>query len=565
MDDDVPRGTFTLSHILCSTWNNALKDMNADFSISGNIVDIVQRCIFPGRINVCDGVIVSIDALPEVQDCFLVPGLVDAHVHIESSLLPPSEYAKESIKQGVMAAVADPHEIANVSGISGVKYMVDNAAGIPFYFKFGAPSCVPATNLETSGATISATDIENLFADGLCSHLSEMMNFPGVISRENAVLQKISVAKQYGLNIDGHAPMLSGEGLKAYVGAGISTDHECISIDEAIEKIDLGMKILIREGSAAKNLDALKSLVKSHANDVMLCSDDTHADNIKNGYLKNSVSKLIQEGFDIFDVLQCSTLNAANHYNIPIGMLQVGDNADFVVLDSLNEYNPVSVYFQGTNIRKFEYNLTVAIINNFNASTIEIEDINVKSKSENIRCIGILNNEIVTESLIVNVRNTEGSIVSDVDSDILKIVVLNRYEKSAPAVGFVKGLGLKKGAIATSISHDSHNIVAIGVSDEDIVEAINVVIRAKGGICYSDDNEFIMLELPIAGLMSDKGIDYVAEKYKLIEDTVKNNGSKIHSPLMNLSFLSLLVIPSLKISDRGLFDFTTFSYVDLFI
>ena len=532
--------------------------------ISGRIVDVVGRKVFKGVISFEDGVIRDIRESDSVDDCFLMPGLVDAHVHVESSLLPPAEFARVAMRQGALAAVADPHEIANVMGVAGVEYMVAEAKSSPFRFLFAAPSCVPATDFETSGARIDTAEIEQMFSSELVGLLGEMMNFPGVVNGDLAVLAKIDAAKRYSKPIDGHAPGLSGDMLARYVGAGIGTDHECVSIVEAIEKIRLGMKVLIRQGSAANNLDELAPLIGMYPDKVMLCTDDMHAEEILNGYLRSSLKYLVEKCYDIFDILRSCTLIPVGYYGLDLGLLQVGDSADFIKVDNLCDFNVQSVFVRGFEIGIGEMEKPV-VLNNFKAESIVVADLRVKRKGDSIRVIGVINGELLTKQYVYKLKGDDKFVESNADDDVLKIVVVCRYDRKQLFVGFVKGFGIKKGAVATSISHDSHNIIAVGVSDDDLLSAINAIIDAKGGICFSRKGEVDLLPLPIAGLMSDKSAEYVAEKYASIEKLIKANGSRLSSPLMNLSFLALLVIPDLKINERGLFDFKTFAFVDLFV
>jgi adenine deaminase len=542
--------------------------MNNLIEIKGNIVDTVNRKIFFGSIIIQGQYISDIRFVSEekTNEKYIIPGFVDSHIHIESSLLIPSTFGNVAIKNGVLAAICDPHEIGNVLGIEGIRFMIENGSKSNFRFYFGVPSCVPATNLETSGAIISSDDVQKLFEKENVYLLSEMMNFPGVINSDKEVIKKIEVAKAFGKPIDGHAPGLSGTNLKKYVNAGIQTDHECTYIEEAIEKIKYGMKILIREGSAAKNLKALAPLLNLYPDSVMLCSDDIHAEDLRERHLNNTVKNLVSEGYNIFNVLRAASFNPINHYKIDVGIMQKGDLADFLVIDNLVNFRILKTYIKGTEFKSSENKIInrVNLINNFNAGKIDSTDLLVKNRGKSINLISIIDKEIVTKRIKHFINDQNNLVCTEPEIDILKIVVLNRYKNCKPAIGFVKGFGLKKGAIASSISHDSHNIIAIGVDDKSIASAMNTVIENKGGICFNDTEKNIFLELPIAGLMSDKDFDYVSEKYSKIEKAVKLNGSSLFPPIMNLSFLALLVIPELKISDKGLFDFNSFSYIDLF-
>ncbi|MCX7880712.1 MAG: adenine deaminase [Ignavibacteria bacterium] len=541
------------------------------FTVSGNIVDVVAKKIFPAEIFIENGVITSVHHLKGKNfKNYILPGLVDSHIHIESSMLSPSEFARNAVRFGTVATVSDPHEIANVLGIEGVMYMLEDGRNFPFKYHFGAPSCVPATDFETSGSKLTEKEIEFLFKHIGIGYLSEMMNFPGVINDIPDVMKKIEIARKYNLPIDGHAPGLRGSELKKYVSSGIATDHESISYDEAEEKILNGMKILIREGSAAKNFEELFPLLLKYPNDVMFCTDDLHPGDLLQGHINLLIRRAIERGADFFDTIRSATLNPKIHYNLPIGLLRVGDDADFIVVDDLRKFNVIETYVNGILVAKDGYPVDrgslAKQVNKFNVQPKNVGDFLVEyNDGKKILVIEALDGELITNKLIVEPKIENGKCVSDIERDILKIAVVNRYINTKPSVGFVKNFGLKKGAIATSVAHDSHNIVAIGTKDELIVKAVNLVIEHRGGVTYVDENKQILLPLPIAGLMSDQSIDYVAQQYEKLENEVINAGSRFKSPLMTLSFMSLLVIPSLKISDLGLFDVEKFNFVNLFV
>lgn len=542
-----------------------------DYTIKGNIVDVFNEVIFPGTIYVSNGVItkISIDRNSKYTN-YILPGLIDSHVHIESSMLPPSEFAKNAVKFGTVATISDPHEIANVCGILGIKFMLDDAKRVPFKFFFGAPSCVPATSVETSGASISSEDLHLIFKTLPIYYLSEMMNYPGVINEEPEVIEKLNVAKKFDLPIDGHCPGLVGNGLKKYISFGITTDHECTSLEEAIEKIQNGMKILIREGSAAKNFNELIPLIEKYPNDVMFCSDDIHPYDLINGHLNLLVKRATEYGYNLFKVLKAVTLNPALHYKLPIGLLRVGDDADFIVLEELKDFEVIQTYIKGQLVYNEGKTLIETSksekINNFKCSLKNPLDFEVHSDGKSkIRVIEAIDSELLTNEHIAEAKLVNGYLVSDVENDILKIAVVNRYEDAKPSIGFVKNFGLKNGAIATSIAHDSHNIIVIGTTDELIAKAVNLVIENKGAIAFVDDTNVLTLPLPIGGLMSDENIETVSAKYKEIEKKLKEAGSTLKSPLMTISFMSLLVIPHLKIGDKGLFDVDKFHFVDIFV
>ncbi len=531
-------------------------------------MDIHNRCVYGGIIDIENGKINSIVKAGKVSSQYILPGFIDAHVHIESSMVTPSQFAVAAVKHGTVAVVSDPHEIANVLGTEGVRFMIENAGKVPVRFVFGAPSCVPATQFETSGAVIDSSEIEHLMNDPSIGYLAEMMNFPGVIYDDPEVLAKIRAAKNAGKKIDGHAPGLTGENLRKYVESGISTDHECSTIEEAIEKINLGMKILIREGSAAKNLDALKSLIETNPDMVMLCSDDLHPEMLAKGHINILAARLISEGFDTFKVIRAATLNPALHYGIDTGLLRTGDNADFIIVDDLKSMNVIQTWINGQIV--FDKGKTlfdagdITISNNFIASPVNADSIKVLNTGTNIQVIKAFNGELLTEKIIT--ASGKGRFVeSSTGNDILKIVVKERYNNGDPAIAFINGFGIKEGAFATSVAHDSHNIIAVGTSDEYISKAINMIIKTKGGMAVVTVNNCELLELPVAGIMSDLTVEKVAARYSKLSEMVKALGCKMDAPFMTLSFMALLVIPSLKIGDKGLFDVSTFSPTSLFI
>jgi adenine deaminase len=543
--------------------------MNNKFSIKENIVDILKKEIYAGEIFVSGGKIESVKRIQEKCSNYILPGFIDAHVHIESSMLIPSEFARLAVVHGTVATVSDPHEIANVSGIDGIKYMIENGNQVPFKFYFGAPSCVPATGFETAGKQITAGDIEHLFKDYGLKYLSEMMNFPGVIFNDPEVMKKIDVAKRYNKPIDGHAPGLTGDDLKKYVSAGITTDHEAFTLKEGLEKISLGMKILIREGTAARNFEALHSLITSHNEMVLLCSDDKHPDDLVKGHINLLVKKAIEYGHDLFLVLKTACINPAKHYKLDVGLLKEGDYADFIIAKDLKNFEVLRTYINGelvaeegeTKIKSFK----PLAINNFKAFQKTPADFEVKSKNKKIRVIEAIDGQLITNLLVYEPKVNNGMIVSDTENDVLKIAVINRYENTKPSVGFIKNFGLQKGAIASSIAHDSHNIIAVGVSDEDICIGINSIIANEGGISIVNDNEVNILPLPVGGIMSNDDGYSVAESYSKISQFPKQIGCTLKAPFMTLAFMALLVIPSIKLSDKGLFDGNKFQFIDLFV
>ncbi|MBS1538495.1 MAG: adenine deaminase [Bacteroidetes bacterium] len=537
------------------------------FTLEGNIVDILQRRIYPAQITVEYGCIVSILEIEQKCDKYILPGFIDAHVHIESSMIVPSEFARLAVVHGTVATVSDPHEIANVLGISGVEYMIDNGAKTPFKFNFGAPSCVPATQFETSGATVTAEDIRQLFKRKEVRYLSEMMNFPGVLFTDELVMEKLSIAKEFNRPIDGHAPGLRGSDARKYASAGISTDHECFTLEEALDKIEYGMKILIREGSAAKNYNALHPLLGSHPSECMFCSDDKHPDSLVESHINELVRRSMKLGYDVFDVLRVACINPIEHYKLEVGQLQVGDYADFICVKDLEDFNVIKTYISGKLVAENGASLidsvSVEIVNNFSAKEREVSDFKIRQGKGKLRVIEALEGQLVTNEIHAEPHIENGEVISDIANDILKLTVINRYYDSAVSVGFVKGFGLKKGAIASCVAHDSHNIIAVGTSDEELCKAVNAVIRAKGGISVVEGENVDVLPLPIVGIMSDGDGYEVATAYSRLDSKAKKLGSSLTAPFMTLSFMALLVIPTLKLSDKGLFDGQNFRFTNI--
>ena len=542
--------------------------MNNSFTIGGQIVDLVNSRIFSGVVIVEDGKIKKIEEQPVGNTRYIMPGFVDAHVHIESSMLVPSEFARLATAHGTVATVSDPHEIANVLGKGGVRFMIENGKKVPFKFFFGAPSCVPSTAFETSGFTLDSNDIEELMASPDIYYLSEVMNYPGVINEDPELMRKIDAAKKYHKPIDGHAPAVTGIDLQKYIGAGITTDHECFTLAGALEKISLGMKILIREGSAAKNFEALIPLMATHPDKLMFCSDDKHPDELDDGHIDVLVRRAIDLGYDVIDVLKAASLNAVRHYNLPVGMLQEGDDADFIVVDDLR--NPIArqTYIKGelvaeNGVPNFKY-VETETPNIFERPFLYDQDLFVPDKGKKIKVIECFDGQIITKSILADPKVVDGGIVSDVENDILKMVVVNRYQPYTPAVAFIKGFGLKRGALASSVAHDSHNIVAVGVTDNDILHAVNLLIEHKGGVTAYCGTEMVAVPLPVAGLMSNEDGFEVAQAYKNADALAKRLGSTLFAPFMTLAFMALLVIPELKLSDRGLFDVTKFELTSVY-
>jgi adenine deaminase len=537
--------------------------------LEANLINIFDNTISYSEITLTNGRIFKIRKLGDLNPNahYVLPGFVDAHVHIESSMLTPSQFAKMAVSHGTIAAVSDPHEIANVMGKSGVEFMVENGKKVPFKFCFGAPSCVPATTFETAGAALTIADIESLFKDEKVGYLAEMMNFPGVLGNDPEILAKLDLAKVFNKPVDGHAPGLMGDNAKRYFSNGISTDHECSTLEEAKDKLELGVKILIREGSAAKNFDALIPLAHEYEHLMMFCSDDKHPDDLENGHINLLIKRALEAGINLFSVLRMASLNPVRHYNLPMGLLREGESADFIEINNIEEFKILKTYIDGELVaekgKSLIENVGSEIVNNFNTTTISEKDIIVDFPTNHrvLNVIKVNDGQIVTERMEHNLvgENIKTDLLKN---DILKLVVYNRYKPSQPpAVAYIYGFGLKEGAIASSVAHDSHNIIAVGTEDEFIVDAINLIVREKGGISAVSKTKMGILKLPIAGLMSDKDGYEVSKDYTQIDGFAKKTlGSILTSPFMSLSFMALLVIPNLKLSDKGLFDAQPFDF-----
>ncbi|MCK9218631.1 MAG: adenine deaminase [Bacteroidales bacterium] len=542
--------------------------MESNFEISGNIVDVVGNRIFQGTVVVRNGEITNIREESVTATQFILPGLIDAHIHVESSMLIPSEFARLAVVHGTVGTVSDPHEIANVLGVPGVKFMIENGNKVPFKFNFGAPSCVPSTAFETAGAHLGVDEVKELLSMPEIGYLSEMMNCPGVLFEDPEVMAKLEACRKAGKPVDGHAPGVKGRDAEKYINAGISTDHECYELDEAREKIKYGMHILIREGSAAKNFETLAPLIKESPDFVMLCSDDKHPNDLVKGHINCEVKRALAMGLDVLDVIRTCTYNPVKHYHLKIGLLQCGDPADFIVVNNLSDFSVLNTFIDGKLVadhgKSLIQRVTETPINQFNISEIRKEDLQVFPQGSQIKVIGALDGQLITEMHLVEPTLKAGMVVADPNRDLLKLVVKNRYFQSPSSIGFISNFGLKKGAIASSVAHDSHNIVAVGVDDESITAAVNLVIESMGGIALIEGDTKVILPLPFAGIMSGDDAYSIAKKYDWMDKKVREMGSSLAAPYMTLSFMALLVIPTLKLSDRGLFDGTRFSLTDLF-
>ena len=535
--------------------------------IKGQIVDIHNKTIYKGELVVEGGKIKAIIKKDHQVTDFIMPGFIDAHIHIESSMLVPSEFAKIAVTHGTIATVSDPHEIANVLGIEGVEFMIDNGNQVPFKFNFGAPSCIPATSFESAGAVIDSEGIKKLLQKKEIKYLAEMMNYPGVLYDDDEVSKKIAWAKQYNKPIDGHAPGLRGNDITKYISAGISTDHECFTYEEGLEKLQKGMKVIIREGSAAKNFEALIDLLPEHFENMMFCSDDKHPDDLLINHINKLCARSVKKGNDLYKTLQVACINPVNHYNLDVGTLQIGDPADFIIVEDLEKFKTIQTYVDGElvfskGISKIK-SIPFKILNNFNTDKKSISDFKFESNAKQIRVIEALEGELVTNELIENSLIENGNLVSNINSDILKMTVVNRYQNQQPAIAFIKNFGLKEGAIASSVGHDSHNIIAVGATDEAICKAVNLLIESKGGICAVTNSKVKVVSLPVAGIMSNQNGEIIGKKYALLNQMAKEMGCTLNAPYMTLSFMALLVIPSLKLSDKGLFDGSKFQFTSV--
>jgi len=541
------------------------------FTIAGRYIDLFQRKIFPAEITVTDGIITTITEKEDVPQQYILPGFIDAHVHIESSMLIPTAFARLAVVHGTVATISDPHEIANVCGVPGVQYMIDNSKETPFKIFFGAPSCVPATFFETAGAHLDAATVAELLQNPDIWYLTEMMNYPGVLFKDEEVLAKIEAAKKVNKPVDGHAPGLRGKQARAYAAAGITTDHECFTLEEALDKIEAGMHILIREGSAAKNFEALAPLLHTHPDRVMFCSDDKHPDDLVVHHINALVKRSLAKGYDLFDVLNAACVHPVQHYKIPVGLLRVNDPADFIVINNPAHFDILQTYIGGQLVAEKGRSLlplqTADVINNFKALPKQPAQFALPAKTPNpkIRVIEAVEGQLVTNELHLDGKVENGLLVSDAANDILKIAVVNRYESDAPiATAFIKNFGLKQGALASTVGHDCHNIIAVGVDDDSLCAAVNELIKTKGGIAVAENAQQVSsMSLPVAGLMTTGDGYEVAAQYAAIDAKAKLLGTKLHAPFMTLSFMALLVIPALKLSDKGLFDGQKFSFTDV--
>jgi len=538
--------------------------MNKVITVSGQYVDIMGKRIYPATLTISNGTIESIIPCSNAPMHYIMPGFIDSHVHIESSMLIPSSFARLAVVHGTIGTISDPHEIANVCGVNGVHYMIENGKKVPFHFFFGAPSCVPATFFETAGAVIDSDQVSTLLAHKDIYFLSEVMNFPEVLHKEEEVMKKIRAAHMAGKPVDGHAPGIRGGAAKQYIQSGISTDHECFTIEEALDKLSWGMKILIREGSAAKNFEALYELLDDHPHMTMLCSDDKHPDSLLAGHINTLCARAVANGIDIFNVLRAACINPILHYKLPIGEARAGDPANFIIVEDLISFQVKQTYIDGTlvaeNGQSYIPVIKERLLNHFEATFINEHALQLqptqfpRNEKGEIPVMVAIDGQLITPIQWISPTIQNNLLVSNSQVDILKIVVYNRYKKSPPKIAFVKNFGIKKGAIASTVAHDSHNIIAVGLEDYSITKAINLLIAQKGGISCVNEKKEKVLGLPVAGLMSIDDPYIVAKEYTDIDVMAKELGSQLSAPFMTLSFMALLVIPHLKLSDKGLFD-----------
>ncbi len=536
--------------------------------------NMTKEVFTPSWVGIEHGRIASVEEASDVDSnseplLYMFPGLVDAHIHIESSMLSPSRFAEIAVKHGTVATVSDPHEIANVLGKEGIQYMLDEAASVPLKIYYTVPSCVPATDFEVSGAKINSNDVADILRNPHMVALGEMMNFPGVIFDDQEVHKKIMASSKIGKPVDGHAPGLTGKQLEKYVDSGISTDHEAVDIHEAREKIRLGMKILIREGSAAKNFDALRALITESNGQVMLCSDDLHPDDLLDGHIDKLIRRGLENGHSIFDLIRAASANPITHYKLNVGQLKIGDPADFILVDSVDNFKIVSTWIEGNPV--YENGKTSFMVkseitpNTFIKNHFDQSDFALLGEKGRYRIIEAMDGSLLTNEVQMTLESMDGILQADISNDILKIAVVNRYFETKPAIGWIKNFGISSGALASSVAHDSHNIIVVGCSDYEIAKAVNELITSKGGICVVSGDDCYTLPLPVAGIMSNQKGEDVARAYEQLTKLAKDLGSKLNAPFMTLSFMALLVIPSLKIGDQGLFDVNEFKFVSAFV
>jgi adenine deaminase len=561
-------------------------EVEVDLLIEGaDMVNTLSGEVYRSNVAIYDGTVVGFDCESakktlDLSGKVLAPGFIDGHVHLESAMVTVPEYARAVVPRGTTAVVADPHEIANVLGVEGIRYILDSSRSSPLSVFVMLPSCVPATSLETSGASLDAIALSKLIGEERVLGIAEVMNYPGVVFRDPSVMAKLGLAERTRFDghrprIDGHCPLLSGRDLAAYVAAGIGSDHECTSSEEAKEKLRLGMRIMIREGTAAKNLDDLLPLVNEvNSRRFLFVSDDRHpSDILREGHIDSMVRRAVRAGLDPVVAIQIATQNAAEYFGLlDLGAIAPGRRADIVVLDDLEGLSVQkvlkggAVVAEGGRLTVPQREAPMPRSSSMKVGEIGPESFDIKAEGDLVRAIGVIPNQIITRSLFTRPKVEAGKVVADIDRDLLLMAVVERHTGTGNVgLGLVNGFDLVRGAIATSVAHDSHNIASVGTSSAEIYRAVSAVKEMGGGLVVVDDGEVTAsLPLPIAGLLSDRSMEEVVGKIEVVVGAAKNLGSSLEDPFMTLSFLCLPVIPELKLTDRGLVDVNKFDFVSLF-
>lgn len=553
----------------------------ADFVIkNANIVNVLSEEIHEADIAIADGIIAGIgenyhgEKEININGAFVTPSFIDGHVHLESSMMLPKEFAKAVLPAGTTTVIIDPHEIANVFGLHGISFMHEAVKNLPMDVYTMLPSCVPATPFETSGFDLNSYDLSLLIDKPWVLGIAEMMNFPGVLNLDKNVMAKLELAKQKDKRIDGHAPMLSNKDLCAYIASGVKSDHECTTPNEAIEKLRLGMYLMIREGTAAKDLNALIPVLKNcNTRKCLFVTDDRHPSDLKE-HINGMVRRSVEAGVDPIKAVQCASLNTAEYFGLKdLGAVAPGYKADLLILPDLKTFKPdmvikggKTVYENGGLTVNFEEAEVPSVRGSVNVKWIEKDDFRINALSDTTRTIEIIPHQLVTKSTISKIKVENGNAVSNVDTDTLKICVIERHRATGNiGKGFVKGFNIKNGAIASTVAHDSHNMIVVGTNDEDMYIAAVELVKTQGGkVVVSNGQVLSKLPLPIAGLMSNEKFEYVVDKCEELNNAAHSIGCTLEDPFMTMGFLSLPVIPELKITDKGIFDTTKFDFVNIF-
>lgn len=547
---------------------------------NANIVNVLSEEIHKADIAIKDGIIAGIgenysgEKEIDIQGAYVTPSFIDGHVHLESTMMLPSEFAKVALPAGTTTVIIDPHEISNVLGLHGISFMHEAVKNLPLDVYTMLPSCVPATPFETSGFDLNSYDLSLLIDKPWVLGLAEMMNFPGVLNQDNNVMAKLELAKSRGKCIDGHAPYLHGKDLCAYIASGVKSDHECTTPDEAVEKLRLGMYVMIREGTAAKDLDALMPVLKTcNTRKCIFVTDDRHPADLKE-HINGMVRRAVEAGVDPVKAVQIASLNTAEYFGLKnLGAIAPGYKADLLILPDLKTFKPdlvikngVVAAENGKLIAELPENEALAVRNSVNVRWITPEDFRIEANGSKVTALEVIPHQLITKSVVSEVKIEDGNAVSNIDNDTLKICVIERHRATGNiGKGFVKGFNLKCGAIASTVAHDSHNMIVIGTNDADMYAAAVALIKCKGGKVVVKDGEVISeLPLPIAGLMSDRDFDYVVNKCEELNKTAHSIGCRIEDPFMTMGFLSLPVIPELKVTDKGVFDTNKFDFIDIF-